>query len=169
MTGTLEVEQAVSAELRRAAPADRDALIAMYLSFEPKDAAMGLPPHGRIESWLDGLAAYPNFLALVKGRIAGHAILCPGGDSGEVAVFVHQDYRGRGLGRMLLAEVVHEARRLGLRRIWGVVESDNYPMQHLARSFGFVTGSRPGEFYLDLEEAELPQGNLPVNVRVGAD
>ncbi len=167
MIATLEVEQAVSAEVHRATPADRDALIAMYLSFEPKDAAMG-PPPGGIESWLDRLAAYPNFLAVAEGRITGHAVLCPAGDSAEAAVFVHQDYRGQGIGRMLLTEVIHEARRLGLRRVWGVAEPDNYPMVSLARSFGFVAGSGPGEFYLDLEEADLPECKPSENVRVGA-
>ena len=69
---------------------------------------------------------------------------------------------------MLLTEVIHEARRLGLRRVWGVAEPDNYPMVSLARSFGFVAGSGPGEFDLDLEEADLPECKPSENVRVGA-
>ncbi len=39
-------------ELRRATPADRGALIEMYRGFEPKGAALGLPPRKEIEKRL---------------------------------------------------------------------------------------------------------------------
>ena len=141
---------AATLELRRASLDDRELLAAMYRSFEPKGAAQGLPPHHDPERWLAGLSVYPNFLALVGGRLAGHSVLCTDGDRAEIAVFVHQDFRGRGLGKRLLAEMIHEARRLGLRRIWGVTELDNVPMLRLARTLGFVPGRDPREFYLDL-------------------
>jgi len=144
-------------KLRRATPADRGALVAMYLSFEPKGAGLGLPPREHPEQWLDALATHPNFLVEAEGRVVGHAALCLDGDSGEVAVFVHQDYRGRGLGKRLLGELINEARRLGLRRVWGMTELANLAMFRLAWSFGFVPGEDPYEFYLDLEEQTLPE------------
>lgn len=33
-----------------------------------------------------------NFVALAEARAVGHAVLCPEGNTAEVAVFVHQDY-----------------------------------------------------------------------------
>lgn len=137
-------------ELRRATADDRELLAEMYHSFEPKGAAQGLPPRHDSERWLAGLSVYPNFLAIVGGRLAGHSVLCTGDDTAEIAVFVHQDFRGRGLGKRLLAEMVHEARRLGLRRVWGVTDLDNVPMLRLACALGFVSGRDPREFYLDL-------------------
>jgi len=137
-------------ELRRATPDDREVLAGMYNSFEPKGLAQGLPPRRNPERWLAGLSIYPNFLGLVSGRLAGHSVLCTEGDTAEIAVFVHQDFRGSGLGKRLLAEMVHEARRLGLRRVWGVTELDNVPMLRLARALGFVPGRDPREFYLEL-------------------
>jgi len=141
---------AATLELRRATPDDRELLAGMYHSFEPKAAAQGLPPRHDPERWLAGLSVYPNFLAIVGGRLAGHSVLCADGGTAEIAVFVHQDFRGRGLGKRLLAEMVHEARRQGLRRVWGVTDLDNVPMLRLARALGFVSGRDPREFYLDL-------------------
>lgn len=136
--------------LRLAALDDRGALIAMYLSFEPKGACLGLPPRKAPQFWLENLSVYPNFVVVAGDRIVAHAALCDNGESGEVAVFVHQDYRGKKLGKRLLVELIAEARRKGLKKIWGVTELDNVPMLRLARSLGFSPGHDPREFFLAL-------------------
>lgn len=151
--------KSVSCELRRATAGDRDAIAAMYRSFEPKGAALGLPPRKDPEAWLDQLAEYRNFVVFLDGQLAGHAVLCPHDLTGEVGVFVHQDYRSRGLGKLLLGELISEARRLGLESIWGIAETDNLHMLRLAFRLGFLPGEHAGEFYLDLcEETALPKG-----------
>ncbi len=143
-------------ELRRATRADRATLAAMYRSFEPKAAAFILPPRDIPQRWLDSLRGYPNFIAVAQGRVVAHAVLCPEGSSAEVAIFVHQDFRGRGLGRRLLGELINDALRLGLRRLWAVIEPANVPMARLARSLGFAPGEELGEFYLDFEKPAEP-------------
>ncbi len=146
------VKTGVSAQfdVRRATPADRAALKAMYASFEPKADALGLPPlrEDATDRWLDLLSGQPGFLVWSGGHVVGHGVVCPEGEAAEVAVFIHQDYRGRGLGRRLLEELTAEAERLGLRRIWGIAAPDNIPMLHLAYSCGFIPGEEMGEFYL---------------------
>ncbi len=162
MNRSVEVFAATSVELRRAMPIDRETLVGMYLSFEPKGALLGLPPRKEPQRWLDKLAVYPNFVVYVEGRLAGHAALCLDGDWAEVAIFVHQGYRRRGLGTLLLKELINEAQRLGLRRLWGMAEPDNVPMFRLAYSLGFVPGSYPGEFSLDLKKlAHLSEALTP--------
>jgi ribosomal protein S18 acetylase RimI-like enzyme len=156
MSFASEIAAPPSIEVRCATPEDREHLLAFYGNFEPRPASLGLPPVYNLEVWLDRLAPQPNFLAFVEGRLAGHAVLYPQNSKGEVAVFIHQDYRGRGLGRRLLLEVIREGRRRGLHRVWGVTEADNFPMLRLASSLGFVKGESRYEFYLDLEEADLP-------------
>jgi GNAT superfamily N-acetyltransferase len=166
MSSITEVAAPAGLEVRRATPADRDTLLAFYSSFEPRPASLGLPPAHNLETWLDRIAPQPNFLALVEGRLVGHALLYPQNSKGEVAVFIHQEFRGRGLGRKLLLEVIAEGRRRGLHRIWGVTEADNFPMLRLAYSLGFVRGEEPYEFYLDLEKADL---DVAANQRPAAD
>ncbi len=144
-------------KLRRATLADREALAAMYRSFEPKGASLGMPPRGDlVEGWLDSLSDYPNSIVVCEGRLVAHGVLAVGKVTAEVAVFVHQDCRRRGLGKLLLADLVDEGKRLGLQGLWGITESDNVPMLGLARSLGFVLGTDPGTFYVDLQKQARP-------------
>jgi GNAT superfamily N-acetyltransferase len=149
-TGEPMAGQAMKVE--RASRADRDAMSEMYLNFDPKGVALGLPPRKDPNTWLESLSQYPNFVVKVKGRVVGHGALCIEGDTGETAVFVHQDWRGRGIGKMLLMELIAEGRRQNLRRVWGMAAPDNFVMLRLADSLGFVPGSDPGVFHLDLKK-----------------
>lgn len=152
----VRVAQGLAFELRRATPQDREALAAMYLSFEPKGESLGLPPRKDPQRWLDSLAGYPNFVAVAEGRLVGHSVLCTGGPSAEIAVFVHQDCRGRGLGKRLLRAMIDEARRENVQRVWGVTELDNIPMLRLAHSLGFVSEKDPRQFHLELRPSAEP-------------
>lgn len=151
-----EFETAGELTLSRAAYKDLAALEKMYREFEPRGEALGLPPRSDADTarWLESLSDYLNLVLRDGERVVGHGVLCPFEDTAEVAVFIHQDYRGRGAGRMLLENLIVEARRLDLRRIWGIAQPDNLPMLRLARSCGFVMGHEPGEFYLLLKQGE---------------
>lgn len=151
MNTTKQTGTITPVEARPATEEDRAALLAFYEEFEPRPASLGLPPRTRVEGWLEGLAGSPNFVAEREGRLVGHAVLCPEGERGEVAVFVHQGYRNQGIGRQLLTALVEEGRRRKLRRLWGVTELDNLPMLRLAHSLGFVAGTDLATFHLDLE------------------
>lgn len=140
-----------SVTIRRARSEDRDALRHMYGQFKPRPASLGLPPPVKIDEWLDRLVGSLNFLVFVGGKLVGHAVLCPEDGTGEVAVFVHQDYREQGIGRRLLTALVDEGRRMGLRRLWGMTELDNVPMLALAHTVGFVPDAEPGMFRMDFE------------------
>lgn len=161
MKAELKARHALSFKLSQATPSDRDELLTMYLSFEPKGAALGLPPRSQPERWLDSLSQFPNFVVKAEGRVVGHGAVYIEKESGELIVFVHQDFRGRGLGKLLLVELLDEARRLGLRRVWGMTEPGNFAMIRLALSLGFVVGNGRGEFYLDLEENRIGKACLP--------
>ncbi|MEU6065725.1 GNAT family N-acetyltransferase [Streptomyces sp. NPDC047082] len=62
---------------------------------------------------------------------------------------VHDDARGRGVGRALLRAAVDEAHRRGARRVTLRVLGHNTPARGLYESEGFVVeGVLPGEFLL---------------------
>lgn len=152
MTASVEHITGQAVKVVPAADEDRAGLIEMYLEFEPKGAALGLPPRKDPGAWLEALGVFPNFVVKAGGQIIGHAALCIEGDTGETAIFVHQDWRSHGIGRMLLCELIEEARRRNLRRVWGMASPDNFVMLRLADSLGFVPGGDPGVFHLDLTQ-----------------
>jgi RimJ/RimL family protein N-acetyltransferase len=108
---------------------DRLALEDMYRSFQPKRVAQGLPPHGLegIRRWLDRvLATGVHIVVETGGRIMGHVMLMPQEDNAvELANFLHQSVRGRGIGTRLNQMAVDLARDAGLERVWLSVEPAN--------------------------------------------
>lgn len=137
--------------IRQATGADRAAILAMYEDFDRMGFTVGMPPATGVAEWLDGLATSPNFLAEKDGEVVGHGFVRPEDGTGEVAVFIHQDYRRRGIGRRLLSAVIEEARHLHLGRVWGMTEEANAAIFGLARSLGFLQANDPHMFWLVIE------------------
>ena len=142
--------------IRNLADSDYAHLLAMYRNFQPKNYIMGLPPPVeplRIK-WLKKLLHEKfNLIAEEDGKIIGHAsvIDVPGGDFCELIVFVHQDYRGMGIGRRLTEEICQRALYLGRKKIWLMVESNN---THAIRIY-YKIGFRVTRMYGDVYEMEL--------------
>lgn len=115
--------------LRPFRAADRASLLEMYDDFEPKRVAQGLPPgdSDHRARWLESiLAAGEHLVVEVDGRVLGHGMLLPFGDhQAELANFLHQSIRDRGIGTTLNRTLVDRGRELGLRRIWLSVEPFN--------------------------------------------
>jgi RimJ/RimL family protein N-acetyltransferase len=122
-------------------PDDRAALEEMYRDFEPKRAAQGLPPltPAGIARWLDRvLASGEHLLVEVEGRLSGHLMLVPiGGETVELANFLHQSIRNRGIGTAINRLGVERAREAGYRRVWLSVEPSNRPALRSYEKAGF--------------------------------
>ncbi len=56
----------------------------------------------------------------------------------EHSVYVHSDYRGKGLGRHLLAELIKRAKAQNLHLLVGLIDSENAASIHLHKSLGFT-------------------------------
>jgi GNAT superfamily N-acetyltransferase len=140
---------------------DREAMVAMYEDFDPADRAQGVPPVGesRIRDWLDVLLADGgyNVLAWHGDRVVGHATLVSDGDSGfELAIFVHQEYQGAGIGTALVEHLLGHGAAQGVRRVWLTVERWNRAAMALYERVGFET--------TDAESFELEMA-----IRLGED
>jgi|Deesub1362B_J571_1020462.scaffolds.fasta_scaffold00003_627 acetyltransferase len=72
-------------------------------------------------------------------RMVGIArlIVEPGGDEGEFALLVADDFQGKGLGRKLTDMIIEAARDKRLKRIYGIVLQENRKMLALAKDMGF--------------------------------
>ena len=119
------------------------------------------------------LAGAGGFVGILRepgaldGAIVAHASLQPDGPfSGEAAFAVADELQGRGIGRRLVASVLEDARRRGLRRLTATMLAANTPMRHLLRDAGPpVVADRIDagveEIVLGLDEASVhPGGGL---------
>ena len=131
----------------------------MYHDFQPRGAAKGLPPV-RDElalQWLRHLAEHGTAVAAWRhadGRAIGHAVLVDSQDGeAELAVFVHQGWRGQGVGAALAAAAVEEARAAGYRRLWATMSPDNAAAIAMVKSCGFrkVSGRWQGDLIMELK------------------
>ena len=120
---------------------DRDDLIAMYADFEPKRAAQGLPPtgEGKIGIWLDRILKRGQHMVVhVDGLLRGHIMLVPMDDGSlELANFLHQSVRNRGIGTALNALALRLARDAGHSRVWLSVEPGNKAAVRSYEKVGF--------------------------------
>ena len=114
--------------VRRLTPDDRLPLEAMYHAFEPKRGAQGLPPRDdALAAWLDRVLATGDHLGvIVNNELLGHVMLLPiNDDRAELANFLHQSIRNRGIGTAINRIALLVARERGRSRVWLCVEPFN--------------------------------------------
>ncbi|WP_135820558.1 GNAT family N-acetyltransferase [Halostella litorea] len=123
-----------------------DAVVEMYLEFDPQDRAQGIPPTGetRVRSWLETLVDEGlNVVAWHGDDVAGHATLVPDGDDGvttyELAIFVLQEYQEAGIGSRLMETLLGYGQQEGVERVWLTVERWNTAAVNLYEKMGFET------------------------------
>jgi L-amino acid N-acyltransferase YncA len=96
------------------------------------------------QAWLRAVAdRYPVVVAQIQGEIVGwagaeayRARECYRG-IGEFSMYVHRDWRSRGVGDLLLAGLINEAERLGLWKLLSRVFPFNAASRALCRKHGF--------------------------------
>jgi RimJ/RimL family protein N-acetyltransferase len=120
----------------------RDLLIEMYDRFEPLGAALGLPPREEEprREWIESALRHRMNIAAFSpaGAAVGHCFLVrdkPG--SAEMAIFVRQEFRRRGVATALVKAVLEWGGVEGLRRVWTLTGSENTAALRLQEKFGF--------------------------------
>jgi GNAT superfamily N-acetyltransferase len=134
--------------LRQIAPGDRRLLAEFALALSEEAAARDLPSVRELSDLLfdrvlaGGSDMAVGFIALestVAGdRVIGATAYAPDNlDEAAFSIAVKAAFRNDQVGRMLLASLIRHARRAGIRRLSGVMDWSNRPMQLLAQSSGF--------------------------------
>jgi GNAT superfamily N-acetyltransferase len=121
---------------------EREALVEMYLDFEPEDRAQGIPPtkEAEIREWLDAVTTEDGLdvVAHHDGDAVGHVMLVGDNEGAyELAIFVLQPYQGAGIGTALVETALGAASELGIERVWLSVERWNKPAVSLYEKIGF--------------------------------
>lgn len=133
---------------RRVKPSDAGALLDMTGDFEAVIGA-NFPVFGTYEYWsrrINQTGAHNEMLlACQRTQVIGWSELVIDLNNplrrhvGQLGLCVHRDFRSRGVGRELLAQMLQYAQRWQqLRRVELIVWKDNVNARHLYESSGFV-------------------------------
>jgi phosphinothricin acetyltransferase len=93
----------------------------------------------------------PHLVATLNGEVVGYAyvVLFRKRPAYRFAVkhsiYIHHDHQGRGVGRVLLQELIDTCAASGFRQMIGYIDADNAPSLALHEKFGFArVGLLPG-------------------------
>ena len=159
--------------IRPAVREDAGPLAEMYEGFGLSDRAQGLPPanHGRLTDWIDTmLTEGSNVVAERGGEVFGHAMYTPtDADRPELAVFVHPDMQGRGVGTELCRHVIADAAVADRETIELYVERSNRVARNVYRKVGFTLVDRQGDLRMELplDDPAATEVQWPPFVREG--
>lgn len=133
---------------------DLEAVVEMYIIFEPADRAQGIPPAGEadIRRWLDNILVEEavNVVAWHDDRAVGHAVLVPDRQGAyELAIFVLNAYQGAGIGTRLMEALLGRGQNEGIEHVWLTVERWNKAAIRLYHKMGFEE-SDPEGFELEM-------------------
>lgn len=84
-----------------------------------------------------------RLVAFLEGKICGWAALSPVSSrcvySGvaEVSIYIDQEHRGKGIGKALLQELIHQSEKEGIWTLQSSIFSENLPSIKLHESCGF--------------------------------
>ncbi|MFN5129355.1 MAG: GNAT family N-acetyltransferase [Sphingomonadaceae bacterium] len=110
--------------------------------------------HDRKESYLaiapDGKTIIAN--AMVAADAAN--------ECAEVAIAMHRDYKGKGVGWALLKYIVEQEKRKGVKKLQSIESRENHEAIELEREMGFRASSCPGDASLMRLEFDL---TVPAN------
>ena len=86
-------------------------------------------------------------LAELNGKALGvaHFFADPDRLRAEYAVAVRSDWKGRGVGFLLMTRLIHIARQRGIGELVGEVLRENQPMLQMCRELGFSTATQPAD------------------------
>ncbi|WP_349898726.1 ribosomal protein S18-alanine N-acetyltransferase [Parafrigoribacterium soli] len=149
-------------QLRRATPADLDAIMLLETSIFTTDAWSP-------ESMRSELASAHTYYLVAErlddANIVGYAgLLAPrGAHDGEIqTIAVAESARRGGLGRTFIRSLVAEARTRGASRVFLEVRADNAGAQRLYESLGFAAiAERPGYYQPDNVDAIVMKLDIP--------
>ncbi len=86
---------------------------------------------------------YPILSAEMDGNVIGWASLTKWSDrcayekTAEVSVYIHKDFRGKGIGKKLLEQLIFQGEKAGIHYMLARISQDNESSIHIHEIFGF--------------------------------
>lgn len=97
-------------------------------------------------TWLAEHSAdkYPVFVAEDQDTVMGYSSLSPYRPgrmalryTAEISYYIHEDYRGLGVGSHLIEHAIEQCSRLGIRTLFAILLDINSDSAHILEKFGF--------------------------------
>lgn len=115
-------------------------------------------------------------VAIRNERIIAHACYYSTSEkNAEVSIVVHDNYQGKGLGTILLGQLVQAARRNGILVFEAIVQPENYRMLSMLKKLGYQTSlkAEPGMIRVrfttpDMEKIEQVFDQLEARAAIAA-
>ncbi len=138
-------------EVRCYEPNDFEALVSMYANLSEETLRWAMPPYHRekIASWVADLPNSIMLVAVSENKIVGHLMVTTMDSprvryTGELHVYLHQDFQNVGLGAIMVREGLSLAKKRGMHRVGLFVVADNERAIRLYEKLGFEReGLRP--------------------------
>jgi L-amino acid N-acyltransferase YncA len=96
----------------------------------------------------------PHLVATFRGEVVGYAYVVQFRKrpayhfAVKHSIYVHHEHQARGIGRLLLRELINACAAVGFRQMIGYIDADNAASIALHEKFGFVrVGLLPGVAY----------------------
>jgi putative acetyltransferase len=154
MEKTVNLRDGRRVQIRPLQESDSEGLHGMYQSMSDDALRWSMAPYTEetIDRWIGNL---PNLISLVAvhgGGIVGYASVQKFthprlAGTGDLNIYIHQDYQGAGLGTALMVMLLNVANEHSLHRINLEVVADNETAVYLFRKFGFNVEGRRVEAY----------------------
>src|SRR5208283_5234852 len=86
---------------------------------------------------------YPLVSAVINGRVMGYCSISPFSQKRgysptvELSVYVHKDFRRKGIGKLLMIETISRARQLRYHAIMSLIAGNNEASVELHKKLGF--------------------------------
>jgi L-amino acid N-acyltransferase YncA len=135
----LNIRQATAADLGQITEIYNDAIQKTTATFdtEPKNSE-------EQENWfVNHDVSHPVLVAEQDGPIVAWASLsqwsdrCAYNDTAEISLYVKEEYRGKGVGKQLMAALIKEGKTVGLHTLIARIAGSNKISVDLCKSFGF--------------------------------
>ncbi len=113
--------------------------------------------------WLEAFGMW-GWVWLEEGRVVGHVAVVPTPREGEyviVNVAVHEHWRGRGIGRLLVQAALEHLLRLRARRAWLEMDEGNAPARRLYTGLGFGYVATRWRWHLASAARPVASGESP--------
>jgi RimJ/RimL family protein N-acetyltransferase len=141
--------------LRSYKPSDTEGLVSMYAGLSQESLRWSMPPYNRarIERMTSDLENRIIILAFDGQRVVGHLQISLATNprfrgTGDLFIYLHQDFQNAGLGSALMNEGIASARARRVHRIELTVVADNLRAIRLYQKVGFQREGVKRENYL---------------------